>query len=795
MRVPLSWLQEFTPVDLPAAELAEVFAELGFEVEGIETVGGSLEGIVAARVLNTAPHPDADRIQLVEVDPGGGEALQVCCGAFNMSPGDVVPLATVGTTMPGGMEIAARKMRGQMSNGMLCSASELGLAEDGGGILILDPAAQPGTAVSELLAISADVVFDLDVLPNRPDALSILGVARDLAARLGLPLNVPDPQPPEVGEDAFGLVSVDIADPTLCGRFVVRVLSGVGEGQTPAWMVQRLSSAGMRPISPVVDVSNYVMLELGQPNHTYDLARVQGRCLRVRRARDGEAVETLDGVVRTLGPGDGVIADGNDDAIGIAGVMGGASTEISGDTTDILLELAWWDPMDIARSSASLNLHSEASLRFKRGVDTDVSPLAARRFAELLGAITGATLHPGTIDERGDLPYSDEVAVRTDRVNMILGTDLDSARITQLIQPIGFASEPVDGGLVVRIPSWRPDCTSEVDVIEEVGRHHGLARIAKTVPTSPKAGSLTAVQQRRRRIRGAFVGAGLAEAMPMPFLAPGDLERCGLPPDGLHVANPLAAEESVLRTSPMPGLLAAVGYNAARRIPGVRLFEVSRLFGPGELITDRDRSVEFGRVLTGEAEFAAAVLAGSDSTEAVELLEVVLAAAGVGPLALRSEEVPGLHPGRSAVVEVAGVNAGSVGEIHPEVASDHGISERVGWLQLDLDVLAQVPEAVVQVEPVSRFPSTDVDLAFVLDERVPAAAVAATIHTAGEGLVTGVELFDVFRAESLGAGSKSLAYRVRFCAADRTLTDKEVGELRSSIIADVESTHGAQLRG
>lgn len=795
MRVPLSWLQEFTPVDLPPAELADVFAELGFEVDAIESVGSPLDGVVVARVLATEPHPDADRIQLVQVDRGDGEALQVCCGAFNMSPGDLVPLATVGTTMPGGMEIAAREMRGQMSNGMLCSAAELGVSEDHGGILILDAAAQPGAAVGELLGVVPDVVFDLDVLPNRPDALSILGVARDLAARLGLPLRVPDPQPPEAGEDALSLVSVEIADPSLCGRFVVRVLSGVEGGETPGWMAQRLAAAGMRPISPVVDVSNYVMLELGQPNHTYDLAKVGAGCLRVRRARHDEEVETLDGVTRSLGPLDGVIADGDDEPLAIAGVMGGASTEISADTTDILLELAWWDPMDIARSSTSLNLHSEASLRFKRGVDTGVAPLAARRFAELLGAITGATLHPGTIDERGDLPTSDPVTVRTDLANTVLGTALDSQRIVALIEPIGFGCEIVGGDLVVGIPSWRPDCSSEIDVIEEIGRHHGLARIAKTVPTSPKAGSLTGVQQRRRRIRRAFVGAGFSEAMPMPFLAPGDLERCGLPSDGLRVANPLAAEESVLRTSAMPGLLAAVGYNAARRIHGVRLFEVSRLFGPGELVFDRDRSVELDRVLTGEAEFAAAVMAGGDSTEAVEVLEVVLAAAALGPLALRSEEIPGLHPGRAAVVEIAGLSAGAVGEIHPEVAADHGITERVGWLELDLDALARLPETVVRVEPVSRFPSTDVDLAFVFDERVPAAAAAATIHTAGEGLVTGVDLFDVFRSESLGADVKSLAYRVRFCAIDRTLTDAEVGELRSRIIAAVESTHGASLRG
>lgn len=799
MLVPLSWLREFTPVDLPVEELSEVFADLGFEVDGIEAVGEGLEGIVVARVLETSPHPDADRIQLVQVDPGDGGPLQICCGAFNMTAGDLVPLATVGTTMPGGMEIAARRMRGEMSNGMLCSPSELGLGEDHSGILILEGVPEVGTPIADVLGIVPDVVFDLDVLPNRPDALSILGIARDLSARLDLPLTVPEPEVVDSGADAATLATLEIHDTQLCGRLVARVISGVGDAVTPAWMSGRLRAAGMRPISPIVDVSNYVMLELGQPNHAYDLAKVAGGTLGVRRAHDGETVETLDGVQRSLSTDDGVIVDGEDTAIGIAGVMGGASTEISAATTDVLVELAWWDPMSIAVSSARLNLHSEASLRFKRGVDPEGIHRAAARFAELLCAMSGATVHPGVIEERGDLPGPAQLQLRTDRVNLVLGTELDSAEITGILESIGFgvgasAGEP-DGVSEVDVPSWRLDCTAEIDLIEEVGRMYGLSSIPKTVPTSPKGGSLRPSQRRRRRIRAAFVGSGCSEAMPMPFLAPGDLARCGLSGEGMRVANPLAAEESVLRTSLMPGLLASVGYNAARRTEGVRLFEVARVFDSGELVTDRVRSVELDRVLTGERESAAAVLAGCDASAAVELLEVVLAAAGVGPLALRACEVPGLHPGRSAVVEVAGLEVGSVGEIDPGVAGAHEISERVGWLELDMDALVRLPETVVHAEPVSRFPSTDVDLAFVVPEEVPAAVIAATIRGVGEGLVTNVDLFDVFRAETLGDDRKSLAYRVRFCADDRTLTDEEVGELRSRIIEAVESTHGAHLRG
>jgi phenylalanyl-tRNA synthetase beta chain len=798
MRVPLSWLREFTPIDGDPAELAETFAELGLEVESITHVGGGLDGIVTARVLDVRPHPDADRIRLVDVDTGDGEALQICCGASNMAAGDVVPLATVGTTMPDGMEIAVRRMRGEVSNGMLCSATELGLGEDHSGILLLDRATAPGLAVTEALGIVADVVFEIDVLPNRPDALSIIGVARDLAAGLGLPFEVPPPSVAESGPGAATMAAVEILDPTLCGRFAVRVLSGVAMGESPRWMQQRLLAAGMRPINNVVDVSNYVMIETGQPNHTYDLAKVAGGRLRVRRARDGERIETLDGVTRVLGPADGVIADGDDVAIGIAGVMGGASTEIDDTTVDVLVEMAWWDPMSIAVSSASLGLHSEASLRFKRGADPEVVPFAAARFAELLAEVGGATLHPGTVDRRGDLPSREPVRVRTGRVNGLLGTDLTGSEVAGLIEPIGFAATPVgdDGDdLDVVVPSWRVDCTDEVDVVEEVGRHFGLARIPRTVPTSPKGGALSPRQRARRAVRAAFVGAGLSEAMPLPFLAPGDLARCGLPDDGWRLANPLVAEESVLRTSLRPGLLSAVAYNASHRRTGVALFEIGRAFAPGAVLVDVAVSEQAGRVLEGEAEHAAAVLGGRDATAAVELLEVVLAAAGVGPVALRAEELPGLHPGRGAVVEVAGAVVGVVGEVDPAVLDAVGIAERVAVVELDLSVLLDLPAGVPQARAVSRFPSTDIDLAFVVDEVVPAAAVAATVHAAGGDLVRGVALFDVFRSNALGEAKRSLAYRVRFQAPDRTLTDEEVGSLRAGIISEVESTHGATLRG
>lgn len=482
MKVLLSWLSELAPFpdDDPVA-LGEVMSDLGMAVEEMTVLGEGLDGIVTARVLDLRPHPDADRIQLVDVDAGDGEALQVCCGAFNMSIGDVVPLATIGTTMPGGMEIARRKMRGQWSNGMLCSGSELGLGDDHSGILLLDADTPLGRPVADALVIERDVLYDLEINGNRPDASSVVGVARDLAARLRLPFSPPDPVGRSHGPAAATRAAVELVDADLCGRFVATVLDGVRVGPSPRWLANRLTALGMRPINSVVDVSNYVMLELGQPNHTYDLARVPGGHLRVRWARDGEQIETLDGVVRTLRSRDGVIADRDDRAIGIAGVMGGASTEISASTTSVLLEMAWWDPLTVAVSSKLLNLRSEASARFERGTDPEGIERALARFVDLLDQVTDGdvTASSTPIDERGDLPAAARVDLRVARTNALLGTDLSAEEITGYLEPIGFGvGAPADGVLEVTVPTFRPDTTTETDVIEEVARHHGYSRIS-----------------------------------------------------------------------------------------------------------------------------------------------------------------------------------------------------------------------------------------------------------------------------------------------------------------------------
>jgi len=801
MKVLLSWLREFAPVDGAPDEIGDQLSDLGLAVEEMTSIGGGMDGVVVARVLDLRPHPDADRIQLVDVDAGDGEALQICCGAFNMSVGDLVPLATLGMTMPNGMEIARRKMRGQWSNGMLCAAEEIGLGDDSEGIMLLeestaDGGPTPGQPLVEALGLVPDVLYDLEVNPNRPDAMSVAGVARDLAARQGVPFALPDPSPDEVGAAADGRLSVEVLDPVLCGRFVARVLDGVTIGPSPRWLANRLTALGMRPINNVVDVSNYVMLELGQPNHTYDLAALAatGGALRVRRAVEGEAVETLDGVVRTLAASDGVIADGADAAIGIAGIMGGASTEIGETTTSVALEMAWWDPQAISTSSRRLGLRSEASARFERGTDPEVADVAMRRFAELL-ADSGATLAPGTVDVRGTVPDRSPVRVRADRVNALLGTDLSRDDMAGLLAPIGFTSEPAHGepasdgqasaDLDVVVPSFRPDSATEIDVVEEVARMHGYGNIARTVPSSTITGALTPYQHDRRSVRDAMVGLGLDEVMPVPFLAPGDLERAGLPADGVTVANPLVAEESVMRASLRPGILKALAYNASHRLEGLGVFEVGHVY--------RVPAVE--QPLPDEREHLAVGLGGRDAGHAVATWSSLADALDCRDYDLVADDPAGLHPTRAARIEVAGTPVGFVGEVDPGVLEAYGIDERVGWLEVDLEALLSLPHGGRPYHRVSRYPSSDIDLAFEVDEGTPAAEVRSCLAAAAGDLLADLSLFDVFRGAPVAEGRRSLAFTLRFQADDRTLTDVEVAEVRQACIDAVQSTLPATLRG
>ncbi len=629
------------------------------------------------------------------------------------------------------------------------------------------------------------MLYDLEINPNRPDAMSVAGVARDLAAHFHVPfaLPVPDLRNVATGDDVSTLITVDNLAPELCGRFTARVLQGVTVGPSPRRIASRLTLLGMRPINNVVDVSNYVMLELGQPSHPYDLALVGGRGLRVRRASEGETLITLDDIERRFTTEDLLICDANDEPNGIGGIMGGASSEISESTSDVLVEMAWFQPMAIAKSSRRLGVRSEASARFEKGCDPEVVALAHDRFIELLGSAV-ARVATGMIDVRGTLPATPAVRVRTARVNGILGIDIDSAEIRALLEPIGFATAPAGSDLDVTIPSWRLDSSTEIDVIEEVGRHYGYERIGAIVPPAVHFGALSPRQADRRAVREVLVGLGYSEALPMPFLAPDDLERAELPHDAITITNPLIAEESVLRTSLLPGLMKTIAYNESHRSTGVALFELGHIF----------RVPPQPQPLPDEREHLAVAVAGADAPAAVEAWQALVAALDVPDAALVSEVAPGMHPTRTASVVVAGQTIGSVGEVHPRVLDAYGITERVAWLEVDLGRLLDSPHGARPYRLVSRYPSSDIDLAFETPDAMPAASLERALRASIGPLLVRLELFDVYRGAGVASGRRSLAYRVRLQATDHTLTDAEIADVRERAIREVADATGATLR-
>jgi phenylalanyl-tRNA synthetase beta chain len=790
LKVLLSWMQQFAPIEGESDALAATLTDLGLVVESVATVGAQWDGIVVAKVLDLRPHPEADRIQLVDVDTGGvaspaGEALQICCGAFNMAVGDLVPLATLGTVMPGGLEIARRKLRGEWSNGMICSGAELELDDDTDGIKVLDSSYRVGQALVEAMGVESDVLFDIDVEGNRPDALSVAGVARDLAARLGVPFAFPPSSFVETESATASQSSIDIQDKALCARFGLRVLENVTVGTSPGWMAARLQAAGMRPINSIVDISNYVMLELGAPNHTYDLDLVPNGHLRVRMGRVDETLTTLDSQERQITEADGLICNENDEPIGLAGVMGGLSTEITEGTTRVLLEAAVWDRMTIAKTSRRLNLRSEASTRFERGADPLGIERALDRFAELAVELCGATVNQGALVVEGGYAPTPAVLVRPAKVNHLLNTELSTGEIASLLRPIGFESQAEGDNLLVAVPSWRPDSSIEEDIVEEVGRHHGYDKSGRRVPTPAQNGELTPNQLGRRRIRRALMGVGFSEAMPMPFLAPDDLVRAGLADDGITLDNPLVAEESVLRTSLLPGLLKAVAYNQSHRNPAVQLFELGRVYLANP---DADAALPI------EPEWVAAIMAGHDAGHATQMLHQLAQLLRLNGLTIKNAERPGLHPSRSAEVIFRGRTLGEVGEVDPRVLEAFDIAGRVGWLQLDVAPINSALANNAKYRPVSLYPSSDIDLAFIVADDVAVPSVITTLEKTGGTLLQSVRFLNAFRSDQVGEGVRSLAFGLRFQATDRTLTDGEVAELRQKLIDAVVAKNGATFR-
>ena len=793
MRAPLSWIRDFTPIEADARDVAEALDHLGLEVEGIEEPGRELGGVVVARILDVRPHPNADRARLADIDYGLGR-ITVVCGAPNIVAGMVVAYAPTGATLPGGITLEAKDIRGIVSEGMLCSPTELGLGDDHSGILALPEDTDLGLDVREALELD-DVVFDLSITPNRPDAMSIVGIARELAAQLSLPFEVPTPQVVESGAATGDQVSVVVDAPDRCPRYVARVAE-VTMGESPAWMARRLTLAGMRPISNVVDVTNYVLLERNQPLHAFDLDRLGGKGIRVRLATGGERLTTLDRVERTLTSEDLVICDANDRPQALAGIMGGGDSEVSDSTTSVLIEAAYFEPMGIARSSKRTGLRSESSHRFERGIDPEAVATAAERACELLAAHADAVVSPIAIDDYPNPFERARITIRTDRVNQLLGLHLAPNAVRDALVPLGIEVEGNGPDFATVAPSWRPDLEREIDLVEEVARRVGLATIPQTLPNvSGQTGGLTARQRDRRLVADLLVGLGCSEAVSVPLIAPAQLTKLGLPLEGLvEAVNSLRADEAILRPAVLPGLLAAVDRNAAQGLTDLALFELGHVF----------RAPADGALLPDERDALAVVFAGSvlrrpaEPDRPVDVYDLADAVRALGDaldlasLEIVAADVSGFAPGRAASLVLDGVVVGGAGEIAAEAVDTDA---PVVALELDLDALLAGARRDRTFRPPSRFPASNIDLAFVLDERIAAATVLTTLRATGAGLIEDARVFDEFRSDALGPGRRSLAFAIRYRSPERTLTDDEVGALRQAAIDAVVTAHDAELRG
>ena len=783
MKVLLSWLNEFADFGNEIEELSDAMTSLGMPVEEVVQAGTKVAGVVVAQVLRTERHPDAEKVHRVYVTTDGANELHVWCGAFNMQPGDKIPLATLGTKMPDGREILRRGILGIDSEGMLCSAKELELNDDHGGILILPPGLPLGADAFDALGVTNDTVFDLDLTRNRPDCWGHLGVARDLAAHMRL----------AVGSDLAGEAShpvhtlpVAIVDPESCGRFTATVVKNIRITSSPQWLQDRLARSGMRPINNVVDASNYVMLERNQPTHAYDLRSVQSG-FRVRFAKVGETITTLDGQSRDLNPSDIVIANGNDVPVGLGGVMGGLDSEVVDSTTDIALEVAWFPADTVLESAARHGLRSEASARFERGADPHGLEMAAWRFVEILRlTCPDLEVHGAPQITQNDLCPPDfiSVDVRLNQVERILGVSLDAQQVADLISPIGFACEDRGGVVSVSVPSWRPDSTTEIDVIEEIARHYGYDALGKSVPNSTVHGRLSTVQQRRRLVHSVMVEAGWSEAMPNPFLDPNAAQQAGVPDEAqLALVNPLVAEESVLRVSLRPGLLRTIAYNQSHRVDAIHLYEVGHVYprGTGSLPDEE----EILCVMSVEAH--------NGELAALTAWTLLVDALNIGAQIDQKTTPPGYHPGRSATLRRGKQVIGAMGEISPVVLKRNGVSGRVSCLEVSLSTVLREEPKPASAKSVSRYPSSDIDLAFVVPDAVVASDIQRALKSAAGQLAVSLDIFDIYRGKGVAEGSRSLAFRLRLQAPDRTLTDDEVAGVRQKCI-DAAAKLGATLR-
>jgi len=801
MKVSLNWLEDYVRVRMDSKDLVHLLTMAGLEVEGAASTGEGLEKVVVAEILSVRRHPNADRLSLVEVKTQQ-ESFSIVCGASNIKAGQTVPLALVGARLPNGVEIKRSKIRGVLSEGMLCSEIELGLGQEASGIMILPPGTPLGTGLGEALGLK-DTILDISITPNRPDCLCVIGVAREVAALTGQKMKYPSLPLDDRGEEIHRKTSVTILDRDLCPRYVARMIEGVKIGPSPRWVSDRLEKVGVRSINNVVDVTNYVMMEYGQPLHAFDFRFLEEGRIVVRRAKGGEEFVTLDGTKRTLDGEMLMICDGVK-PVAVAGVMGGLNSEIKDDTTTVLLESAYFDPAGNRRTSKKLGLETEASFRFGRGIDYGGCLSAANRAAQLIQEWAGGRVVEGVVDAYPAPIRPKPIRLRVERIRQVLGTGVSAQETRHYLENLELdVQEEKEGVLTVLPPSFRGDLEREIDLIEEVARLNGYDRIPITLPTGPPASERRSKEflVERKAIHVLNLH-GFNEVINYGFTSPAFAERIGLFPDDprrqpLRILNPLAEDVSVMRTTLIPGLMETVQYNLSRKNTNLKLFELKKVFLPRE-----------GEKLPREVKFLAGVTLGFDKgphwaspqrpvdfydikgcvEDLLDMLQITEARF------VRAEDVPYLHPGKASKIVLGQEVLGVLGEIHPEVSDRYEVRGKGYLFELDFDKLVKGAGEEKRFQTLPKFPAVERDLSVVVDQSMEAERVMEAVRTFRQPYVEEVTLFDVYQEPPIPEGKKGISYRIRYQAKDRTLTDEEVNQYHEKILSRLKEVFQLDLR-
>ena len=798
MKVSLTWLKEFVDIDLGVDDLAHRLTMLGLEIESVERPGADVSNVLIGKILEIKPHPDADKLVVCQTDIGLAGPLQIVCGAKNMKAGDIVPTAVVGAKLPGGFEIARRKMRGIESQGMMCSARELGLGKDHEGLLILPPDLPIGADAIPVLGLD-DVIYEIEVTPNRGDWAGMIGVARELAAYFERPLRIPEDSVEESGESVGALTSIVLDEPSLCRRYVGRVITDIQPARTPLWMAQRLIHAGQRLVNPIVDITNYVLLETGHPLHAFDYDKLAENHIVVRRARPGESIKTIDGETRVLRDDMLIIADAQN-PVAIAGVMGGADSEVGEGTRRIFLESAWFDPSSVRRSAKALAMNTEASQRFQRGADPEMAVYAANRVARLVAEFCGGKLATGILDVHPDPLLSRSVRLRFARTNALLGTDIPGDSQCSILKRLSFnGAESTPSGALFEVPSWRHDVTREADLIEEIARLYGYENIPATIPRVRKTDTVFAPQEvATRKLRRFLASLGLTELMSLTFSSVDEIRRAGLDtPEAeiVRLQNPLSETSSTMRVSLLPNLLAAASLNLRRGTSQVKAFELGHVYLAR---TGQELPLEAARlgiVLSGlrENQHWGRQNAPLDIYDLKGIVETILDICSA-ECAWEAADYPVFAEGYAGTARQGESILARYGKASESVATGFDIEQEVFLAELDLDAILGVSREPRAFVAPSAFPPSLRDIAILVDGAVPGHAILESARGAGGKLLRSVDIFDVYTGKPIPPGKKSVALGLIFQSGDKTLTDKDTQKAWDNILKALEKEFAATLR-